>query len=407
MVVLAERLGELLSEVERRGVSLPEGIDESRPNGLDEPIVEAFRVGTMTLTWEAPARPGRRGARGDREEDPDAEDDEDLEASEDGPTCSACSCPPRRACIHRSCHRGGRSGPPTVPAVRHSAEPRGPHLPAQERLHALTWPTRARAATTSTRRGRGRSSRGIAGLESVRRPLDLLRERRLEIVGRLVEASNLNLYCRVTRRCPDPEPDLVAACVYKPIRGERPLDDFPDGTLAYREVAAYRVSEATGWNIVPPTVLRDGPLGTGMVQLWIDVDESVQVDRPDPRRRPGAAANGAVRRGDQQRGPQGRPHAAGRGGHVYGVDHGVCFSPDPKLRTILWGWRGRRVRAADEIEMLEELAAALATDARRGAARTARAEEVDATARRVRRLRSRGTFPQPDPDRPAIPWPPF
>src|SRR6476660_7572802 len=114
--------------------------------------------------------------------------------------------------------------------------------------------------------------------EAVRRQIvDLLTNGHMEIVGRLVDASNLNLYCNVTLRCPDPEPDLLAACVYKPIRGERPLDDFPDGTLGSREVAAYRVSQAIGWNIVPPTILRDGPLGAGMVQFWIDTDESVDV----------------------------------------------------------------------------------------------------------------------------------
>ena len=91
----------------------------------------------------------------------------------------------------------------------------------------------------------------------------------------MVASSNNALYCSVTRRCPDPEPDLTATCVYKPVLGERPLDDFPDGTLAYREVAAHVVSEAIGWRIVPPTVLRDGPFGEGMVQLWIEPDPAV------------------------------------------------------------------------------------------------------------------------------------
>src|SRR5712691_13368713 len=89
--------------------------------------------------------------------------------------------------------------------------------------------------------------------------LALLGEGHLEILGRLLDASNASFYCRITRHCPDPQPDLVATCVYKPVRGERPLDDFPDGTLAHREVAAHVVSQATGWGIVPPTVLREGP----------------------------------------------------------------------------------------------------------------------------------------------------
>ncbi len=102
--------------------------------------------------------------------------------------------------------------------------------------------------------------------------IDLLRSGELSIVGRLWASSNNALLCLVTRPCPDPEPDLVAACIYKPVMGERPLDDFPDGTLARREVAAYAASEASGWGIVPPTVLRDGPFGEGMVQLWIRTD---------------------------------------------------------------------------------------------------------------------------------------
>src|SRR6266704_2887623 len=93
--------------------------------------------------------------------------------------------------------------------------------------------------------------------------LALLREGELAIEGRLVDASNTTLYAAVTRG------DLTGACVYKPVRGERPLWDFPDGTLAYREVAAYAVDCAMGWDIVPPTVLREGPFGPGMCQLWI------------------------------------------------------------------------------------------------------------------------------------------
>ena len=234
----------------------------------------------------------------------------------------------------------------------------------------------------------------------------LLAEGELEIVGRLVDASNLNLYCRVTLRCPDPEPDLLAACVYKPTRGERPLDDFPDGTLAFREVAAYRVSEAIGWNIVPPTVLRDGPVGPGMVQLWIDIDDTADIldliQKGDPALRRMAVFDAVVNNTDRKGG-----HLLPvEGGHIYGVDHGVCFSPDPKLRTILWGWRGRRFDD-EEIAMLQSLAADLAGPLGDELCGLLAPEEVEATARRVSRLLGRGTFPQPDPNRPAIPWPPF
>jgi uncharacterized repeat protein (TIGR03843 family) len=251
----------------------------------------------------------------------------------------------------------------------------------------------------------GVSAVEAAGLERAA-VIDLLSHGELEIVGRLVEASNLNLYCTVTRHCPDPEPDLSAACVYKPIRGERPLDDFPDGTLAYREVAAYRVAEATGWNIVPPTVLREGPLGPGMVQLWIEMDESVSVldliRRGDPALRRMAAFDAVVNNADRKGG-----HMLPTGnGHVYGVDHGVCFSPEPKLRTILWGWRGRRFDAA-EVAILGRLEKMLQDELGQELRELIAPEEVEATSRRIRRLLVSGTFPQPDPDRPAIPWPPF
>ena len=118
----------------------------------------------------------------------------------------------------------------------------------------------------------------------------------------------------------------MTTAVYKPIRGERPLDDFPDGTLAYREVAAYAVSEAAGWGIVPPTVLRAGPFGLGMLQQWIDVDETVDVIGmvvgDDPRLRPMAVFDAAVNNTDRKAG-----HILPvPGGHLYGVDHGVCFS---------------------------------------------------------------------------------
>jgi hypothetical protein len=101
---------------------------------------------------------------------------------------------------------------------------------------------------------------------------DLLREGELTVRGRIREASNGVLYCTVTHQ------GVEAACVYKPVAGERPLWDFPDGTLAQREVAAFEVSEATGWGLVPPTVLRDGPYGQGMIQLWIE-DRPLEVEQ--------------------------------------------------------------------------------------------------------------------------------
>jgi uncharacterized repeat protein (TIGR03843 family) len=236
--------------------------------------------------------------------------------------------------------------------------------------------------------------------------LGLLRDGQLEVLGRLVASSNRALYCVVSQHCPDPEPDLVATCVYKPVRGERPLDDFPDGTLAYREVAAHELSEATGWGIVPPTVLRDGPAGVGMVQLWIETDESLDpwdlVQHSDARLRSMAVFDAMVNNADRKVGHI-LPVA---GGHLFGVDHGICFSTEPKLRTVLWGWRGRRL-ASPEIEVLEQVRQDLAAGLGDSLRRLLAPIEVTATIARVDELLRTRRFPLPDPDRPAIPWPPF
>jgi uncharacterized repeat protein (TIGR03843 family) len=233
------------------------------------------------------------------------------------------------------------------------------------------------------------------------RALALLREGDITIEGRLVDASNATLYAAITHD------DLTAACVYKPIRGERPLWDFPDGTLAFREVAAYAVSAATGWDVVPPTVLRDGPLGEGMVQLWIDVDQAVdpvelmRLDHPALRRM--AVLDAVINNADRKGG-----HLLPvPGGHVYGVDHGVCFHEEGKLRTVLWGWRGRRF-VAEELAVLESLRTDLCEGTLGETLGALLAPvEVAATIRRVERLLSTRRFPHPSPDWPAIPWPPF
>ena len=235
--------------------------------------------------------------------------------------------------------------------------------------------------------------------------LEVLRDGTVEVLGRLVASTNNALLCTVTLPCPEPEADRVTTAVYKPIRGERPLDDFPDGTLAYREVAAYAVSEAAGWAIVPPTVLRAGPFGLGMFQEWIDVDETVDVIGmvlgDDPRLRSMAVFDAAVNNTDRKAG-----HILPvPGGHLYGVDHGVCFSVAPKLRTVLWGWRGEPLGEA-EVEVLERLRSCLDAELSAELGGLLHPSEIGATRRRVDRLLSTGRFPLPDPRRPAIPWPP-
>lgn len=236
--------------------------------------------------------------------------------------------------------------------------------------------------------------------------LDLLRDGDLEIVGRIVGSSNGALVVTATRRCPDPEPDLVATAVYKPIRFERPLVDFPDGSLGPREVAAFVLSDASGWAIAPPTVLRDGPVGPGMVQLWIEVDES--VDRvalaleDDARLRPMALFDAIANNADRKIG-----HLLPiEGGHVFGVDHGLTFHEEPKLRTVLWGWRGQRLEL-EELEAVEALRGELIGATGDALHELLTRNEVQATVRRAERLLRTGRFPLPDPERPAIPWPPY
>ena len=217
-------------------------------------------------------------------------------------------------------------------------------------------------------------------------------------------ASYITLYCRVSpRRGRGPRDG--AACVYKPIRGESPLWDFPDGTLAHREVAAYLVSTASGWNVVPPTVLRGGPLGPGMVQLWVEPDETVdllelfQSDHPALRRM--ALFDHVVNNADRKIG-----HLLPvPGGHVYGIDHGVCFAEEPTLRSVLWAWRGEPF-TTEEVGVLSRLRGALDDELGRDLGAHLSAGEIAATAARIDRLLAGGTFPQPDPDRRAIPWPP-
>jgi uncharacterized repeat protein (TIGR03843 family) len=231
--------------------------------------------------------------------------------------------------------------------------------------------------------------------------LELLERGTLEVEGRLVDASNATLFCTVRGG------GAEANCVYKPIAGERPLWDFPTGTLAGREVAAYAVSKAAGWNVVPPTVMRDGPFGPGMCQLWIDLDPAADLVALSRRSdhaglREMAVFDAVVNNADRKIGHL-LPVADG---HLYGCDHGVCFSEDYKLRTVLWQWRGKKLpprsldaarRLADELDggpLAHELSAHLT------------AAEVVATRERVDLLVKRNVHPYPPEDWPAIPWPP-
>ncbi|WP_086770409.1 SCO1664 family protein [Streptomyces bobili] len=255
----------------------------------------------------------------------------------------------------------------------------------------------------------------------------LLARGELTVRGRITEASNAALYCTVAHE------GREAACVYKPVAGERPLWDFPDGTLAQREVAAYEVSEATGWGLVPPTVLRDGPYGEGMCQLWIEMSPEAELlallDAEEPG--PGWKAIGLAEAGE------GRTallvhadderlrrlavldavinNADRKGGHLlpttdgrlYGIDHGVTFNAEDKLRTLLWGWAGEPL-TGEAVEVLKGLQSALEAGGTLTATLAAliTPAEIDATRARVGALLESGRHPEPGGDWPAIPWPP-
>jgi uncharacterized repeat protein (TIGR03843 family) len=248
----------------------------------------------------------------------------------------------------------------------------------------------------------------------------------LELEGRLLTASNASFFGACTLD------GVTVPCIYKPVKGERPLWDFPDGTLAGRERAARVISQAGGWDLVPPTVLRDGRFGLGMCQQWIDVDDDadlvdvvgldfdrsawiaivqaeddqanpvVLVHRDDERLRDMAVLDVVINNADRKGGHVLLEAA----GHLWGCDHGVCLHADDKLRTVLWGWADEPLRPVD-LERLEQLSAGLECGLRDELGPLLTVDELDALEARIRRLRRRDQMPNPDSSWRAIPWPAF
>jgi uncharacterized repeat protein (TIGR03843 family) len=225
-----------------------------------------------------------------------------------------------------------------------------------------------------------------------------LAEGELELLGRIPWASNATVLAKVRHR------DLEGLAVYKPVRGERPLWDFPTGTLYRREVAAYLVSEQLGWRLVPPTLTRDGPLGVGSLQLYVDADPEVTafelLAADDPSLPRIAAFDVVTNNADRKAG-----HClAGEAGRVWAIDHGLCFHVQTKLRTVLWDLAGVRLDAT----VLADLEA-LAAEAAGGELGASLGElldpdEVASLARRARALVRAGRLPVPRSGR-AYPWP--
>ncbi|MFI6336505.1 SCO1664 family protein [Streptomyces sp. NPDC050535] len=256
---------------------------------------------------------------------------------------------------------------------------------------------------------------------------ELLAKGELKVRGRIREASNAVLYCSVSYEGRD------AFCVYKPVAGERPLWDFPDGNLARREVAAFEVSEVTGWGLVPPTVLRDGPYGEGMCQLWIEAAPDAEllalvdgeepaegwkaigfaevgegrtallVHADDARLRKLAVLDAVINNADRKGGHL----LPGGEGRLYGIDHGVTFNAENKLRTLLWGWAGESL-TGEALSVLAALRDALAPSAPLATrlAELVTAAELDATRARVEAMLASRKHPEPSGEWPAIPWPP-
>lgn len=260
----------------------------------------------------------------------------------------------------------------------------------------------------------------------------VLTDGELTVVGRIVHASNATLVCDAGLG------ETTVRCVYKPIRGERPLWDFPDGTLAGREVASFLIDEALGWGVVPLTVLRDGPYGPGMVQRWIDTresaedeserldlvdlcpagavaegwlpilrardlggDEVVLVHADDPRLQRMAVLDVVLNNADRKGG-----HVLeGLDGNIYGVDHGICLHQHDKLRTVLWGWSGEPVDPGlltDLDKLLRRFDDGFADELREYITDG----EVRALQRRITALLEHPVMPHPRGDR-RIPWPAF
>ncbi|MFC5379652.1 SCO1664 family protein [Aquipuribacter nitratireducens] len=258
-------------------------------------------------------------------------------------------------------------------------------------------------------------------------PEQLLRHGEVSVLGRIVSASNATLLVEVALD------GAVARAVYKPVRGERPLWDFPHGTLADREVATHLVSEALGWGTVPLTVMREeAPFGRGSIQLWVEEREDdalVDVVAPDavpegwwtvleaegvagepvllchadvPGLRRTAVLDVVVNNADRKGGHV--LHALDGG--VRGVDHGLTFHVEDKLRTVLWGWAGEPLAGEDRVAV-EQLLGRLGGALGDSLATHLRDEEVAATLERACALLESGEMPGPGGRWPAIPWPAF
>lgn len=232
--------------------------------------------------------------------------------------------------------------------------------------------------------------------------LDLLANGELTVRGLLPGSSNYTFLADIS------DERYQGLAIYKPRQGETPLWDFPHGTLCRRELAAYLVSQALGWALVPPTVLRAGPYGKGAVQFFVDADFSQHyfTFRDDPELRPViervAAFDILINNADRKAGHTLRDHQ----GRIWAIDHGVCFHTQPKLRTVIWELAGEALApdvAADLAALRAQLDAGCGLHGQ--LAELLSDAELRALARRTEHLLADGIYPDPDPQRRSYPWP--
>lgn len=217
----------------------------------------------------------------------------------------------------------------------------------------------------------------------------------MRVVGRLIDASNATLLAEIEF---DNQTQKV---IYKPVAGEKPLWDFQDGNLAHREYCAFLLSNRAGFDLVPNTVLRDGPFGFGMVQEWIDTDEEIDIinfgQSDDSQLKRMAIFDAIINNTDRKYG-----HLLYKEGKLLGCDHGVTFHSEDKLRTVIWQFSGEKI---DKQEMLL-IESASALDYPNLFESYLTQDEIAAIYERINRLLKSGRFPSPSENWPAIPWPP-
>jgi len=225
---------------------------------------------------------------------------------------------------------------------------------------------------------------------------DLILNANLMVVGRLVDASNATLLANVEGS------DPLIEVIYKPVAGERPLWDFPDGNLASREYAAYLLSHLADFNIVPYTVLREGPFGFGMVQEWIKVDQNIDVvefgQSFDNQLRKLALFDAIINNTDRKFGHL----LVDESGVLKGCDHGVTFHSEDKLRTVLWQFSEQPL-LPEELGLLNNVKS---IDLNEVFSSYLTKEEIAAISSRTDNLISNARFPEPSDSWPAVPWPP-